>query len=69
MNIFETVDITNINFHYWDRYKNFIKNIQNKGRRKLQYKERHHIIPKCINKMQGGDELAAKLYDALKDYE
>lgn len=49
MNIFETVNITNINFHYWDRYKNFIKNIQNKGRRKLQYKERHHIIPKCID--------------------
>lgn len=32
MNIFETVNITNINFHYWDRYKNFIKNIQNRGR-------------------------------------
>lgn len=51
MNIFENVDMTNINLHYWNRYVNFINNIQNKGRRKLQYKERHHIIPKCINKM------------------
>lgn len=49
MNIFENVDITNINLHYWNRYVNFISNIQNKGKRKLQYKEKHHIIPKCID--------------------
>lgn len=49
MNIFESIDLTNINLHYWNRYIKFIKDIQNKGKRKLQYKEKHHIIPKCIN--------------------
>lgn len=38
-----------INIHYFNRYKKFIDNIYAKGRRELDYKERHHIIPKCIN--------------------
>lgn len=39
-----------INSHYLNRYIKFITTIYNKGKRKLQYKEKHHIIPKCINK-------------------
>lgn len=36
------------NIHYLIRYINFIKSIQSKGIRDLEYSEVHHIIPKCI---------------------
>ena len=49
MDIFKDINVDNVNLHYWNRYKKFIITIQNKGRRKLQYIEKHHIIPKCIN--------------------
>lgn len=49
MNIFETVDKSKLNLHYWNRYVKFINEIWKKGRRKLYYKENHHIIPKCID--------------------
>ena len=39
----------NLSLHYFNRYVKFITNIYNKGKRDLDYKERHHIIPKCIN--------------------
>lgn len=39
----------NSNFHYINRYINFIKQIKNKGNRNLKYKEIHHIIPRCMN--------------------
>lgn len=39
-----------INIHYVNRYNKFITTINNKGRRNLHYKEKHHIIPKCLNK-------------------
>lgn len=35
---------------YVNRYIKFINNIYNKGKRNLDYTERHHIIPKCVNK-------------------
>ena len=34
--------------HYMNRYINFIKSIQNKGKRNLEYIERHHIVPKSF---------------------
>lgn len=47
--ILEHIHIKNINKHYWNRYVKFITNIHKKGRRNLQYTERHHIIPKCLD--------------------
>ena len=49
MDIFEYINLKNINKHYWNRYVRFITDIHNKGNRNLKYKEKHHIIPKCIN--------------------
>lgn len=39
-----------INIHYVQRYINYISSIYNKGNRELEYVEKHHIIPRCINK-------------------
>lgn len=39
----------NINKHYLDRYYKYINSIYLKGNRQLDYKENHHIIPKCID--------------------
>lgn len=33
--------------HYMNRYINFIKSIQDRGERKLDYCEHHHMVPKC----------------------
>lgn len=49
MHIFNYVDTTKINNHYWSRYKKFIKYIFSLGNRTLSYSEHHHIIPRCIN--------------------
>lgn len=38
-----------MNQHYKNRYDKFINSIRNKGIRKFEgYKERHHIIPRCM---------------------
>lgn len=34
--------------HYMNRYINFIKSIQNKGERELDYCEHHHIVPRSF---------------------
>lgn len=39
----------NINKHYWNRYVTFITNIYKIGIRNLQYTEKHHIVPKCLD--------------------
>ena len=53
----ENLNWNNINFwkqfkikseHNMIRYINFIKSIQNKGKRNLNYCERHHIVPKSF---------------------
>lgn len=49
MDIFDYIDITKINTHYWNRYKKFINYIFSLGKRSLNYTEHHHIIPRCIN--------------------
>lgn len=39
----------NLNVHYMKRYINIVNSILNKGNRNLDYKEKHHIIPKSID--------------------
>lgn len=54
----------NLNIHYMNRYIVFIKHIYNKGYRQLDYKERHHIVPRSIdidyNKKEFEIELTAR---------
>ena len=50
MDIWNTIPIEIVNIHYWNRYKQFIQYIKDKGYRCLEYSENHHIIPKSINK-------------------
>ena len=49
MDLFKNIDVSILNNHYWNRYIKFINNIQSKGKRKLKYKEKHHIIPRCLD--------------------
>lgn len=39
----------NYNEHYLNRYISYINHIYNLGYRELQYIEKHHIVPICIN--------------------
>lgn len=48
-----------INYHYLNRYNKFIGAIKKKGIRNLEYKETHHIIPRCI----GGTDDPINLID------
>ena len=49
IDIYKYVDLDNVNTHYLDRYVNFLKSIYVLGDRQLEYCERHHIIPRCVN--------------------
>lgn len=40
------------------RYIKFINSIEKLGKRKFDYKECHHIIPRCINKMVKPEEVS-----------
>lgn len=68
MNIFETVDKSKLNLHYWNRYVKFINEIWKKGRRKLYYKENHHIIPKCIDDSLSKDKNNIIILTAREHY-
>lgn len=43
-------NVLEVNKHYFIKYLNFINAIKSKGNRCLYYSEKHHIIPRSINK-------------------
>lgn len=48
--LFNNIPLENINYHYWNRYKKFIIKLSNREYELNGYIERHHIIPRCVNK-------------------